>query len=77
MSSEEFHPRCENWFQAWVTVRALFSDCSENRLKEHVFVDNTIHMYQSDMAAIAPLELFILTKTRPTTQTVDYYHLMS
>ena len=77
VSTEEFHPRCENWFKSWHTVRSLFSECCVNPKKEHVFVSNTIHMYQSDMAVISPLELFILTKSRPTLTTVSSYHLMS
>lgn len=65
VSTEEFHPICESWFQSWKAMRTLMDNCCVDRRQEHVIVKNTSHLHQCDMSVIAPIELFILTKRRP------------
>lgn len=78
MSSEDFHPFCENWFESWKTLKILQTECcGAGASQEHVVVRRTGHLHQSDCAVVGPLEVFLKAQTRPQLTTVSTYLLMS
>lgn len=77
ISSESFHPICEKWFESLATLKRLIEHCCRDPRIEHVVVKNTGHLNQVDMSAVTPLEVAVMTKTRPQLTTIETYLLMS
>ena len=60
VSSEEFHPFCENWFESWKTLKQLQTKCATDSWnQEHVVVKKTGHLHQCDCSVVGPLEVFL------------------
>ena len=76
ISTEEFHPFCENWFESFRTIRSLLDNAQDPR-QEHIIVKKTGHIHQVDFSVVSPLELFCITRSRPQLTTVQTYLLMS
>jgi pimeloyl-ACP methyl ester carboxylesterase len=77
VSTDEFHPTCENWFQSAKTMQSLLEYSCVDPRYEHVIVRNSFHLHQCDMIVIAPMEIFLLTKRKPQLTTKETYLLMS
>eukprot|EP00347_Sterkiella_histriomuscorum_P022751 403337292 len=70
VSTEEFHPVCK--YDSWTCLENLFAH-SKNNVKENVIYRKCGHLNQCDMAALIPLELYILAKWLPRVDSNQIY----
>jgi dienelactone hydrolase len=45
VSTEDFHPFCESWFNSWQTLKTLHKVCCTDPRQEHVVVKKTGHLH--------------------------------
>lgn len=76
LSSETFHPKCEEWFESWITMQSFIKNCYDRRI-EHIVLKNTTHLHLTDVACTIPFENFILSDAKFQSTTNESYHLSS